>query len=133
MGITPEQLRAMELRLYGESGKKTPIGPPEGENRYAVSDELKLHDDIIAFCNSQSPRWKYIHARTDQKSTIAKGACDFVIFLPNGRFVCIECKSRTGKWSTDQLAWKMEMERIGHTVHECRSMQEFFAIVNHEP
>lgn len=97
---------------------------------YGVSDELALHDEIIKWCVSQWPRVKYIHARTDQKSTIAKGCHDFTLFLPDGRTLCFECKKKDGKWSEDQLGWKKEMELLGHAVHDVRSMQDFFALVN---
>ena len=92
-------------------------------------DELILHDEIMAHCNAQWPRWMFIRARSDQPSTIAAGVQDFTIFLPGGRVLCIECKSRTGKLSEEQRNWHHEMGRVGHHVQVVRSMEDFLAVV----
>lgn len=94
-----------------------------------VERESKLHDQIIAHCNSRWPRWKYIHARMDKRSTVAVGSQDFTIFLPNGRTVCIECKKKGEKPDADQLAWHKEMEMLGHVVHVVYSEEQFFEVV----
>lgn len=104
-----------------------PAQPAPGDG---VTSEFPLHEEIVSYCDSQRPRWKYIHARTDKKSTIGVGVCDFVLFLPNGKTACIECKSKTGKLSEAQLIWKKEMEMLGHTVHVIRSFQEFVVLTN---
>lgn len=123
MGISEFQYRQMLERTAG--GK---VRQPVPEN--ATVQELPLHDKIIEHCLSQWPRWKYLRANPTAKSTIAKGAQDFTIFLPGGVTLCIECKSRTGKLSADQRDWKKEMEMLGHTVHEVRSMEEFLTLVS---
>lgn len=92
--------------------------------------EMPLHDRIMKHCEAQWPRWKYIRARPDIASTIAKGAQDFTIFLPRGITVCIECKSATGKLDDDQRSWAKEMQMLGHTVHEVRSFDHFLTIIN---
>lgn len=122
MGISQFQYRQMLERTGKNDRQPQPL--PEG----ATQKELPLHDDIIKHCLSQHPRWKYIHANPAARSTIAKGASDFTVFLPGGRTVCVECKSKTGKLSPDQLAWKLEMEMIGHTVHVVRSLDEFIEV-----
>lgn len=134
MAFSEQDLIAMQERL--NRGKKTPTPPPEvlptKAERYAVSDELQLHDEIISYCNKQFPRWKYIHANPSQKSCIAVGAQDFTLFMPGGKLLCIECKAKGGKWSIEQMAWRKEMEMLGHTVVEIVSMQEFFKLINHD-
>ena len=105
----------------------------EGETRdnikRAVEKQCKreytLHDQIIFHCDTQWPRWKYIRARPDQKSTIAKGAQDFTIFLPGGKTAKIEVKAKDGKPSDDQQIWAAEMKMLGHEVHIVRSFDEF--------
>lgn len=94
-----------------------------------TTDELQLHDDIIAWCNRQQPRIKYIHARTDRKSTIGVGIHDFTLFMPGGITVKIECKTKTGKLDEDQQVWWMEMKRLGHIVFVCRGFKEFALLV----
>jgi hypothetical protein len=93
-----------------------------------IEKEIGLHEKIMRHCETEFPRWKYIHARTDQRSTIAVGVADFTIFLPGGKVVCLEVKSATGKLSEAQLAWSKEMEMLGHTVHVVRTMEDFYHI-----
>lgn len=126
MPITPDQFKLMELRVAKAKG----IHETGREIKDACRDELKLHGEIIKWCNSQHPRVKYIRSRPDQESAIALGAQDFTLFLSGGRLLLIEVKSKEGKWSNDQLAWKLEMEKLGHTVHECRSFDRFIDLVN---
>jgi hypothetical protein len=121
MGVTPQQFLDMQRRV----SKPTPAIGREIKGK--IERELKLHDDIIRYCNAQWPRWKYIHARTDQRPTIAVGCQDFTIFAP-GRVLCIECKRADGKPDHDQLIWHKEMEMLGHTVHIVRSLSEFLEV-----
>lgn len=90
-----------------------------------VERESKLHERIIDFCNSQWPRWKYIRARMDKKSTIQVGSQDFTIFASGSRTFCFECKREGEKRTDDQLIWAKEMEMLGFTVH-CITRYEHF-------
>ena len=65
MGISIEDFRAMEARLATHN-------PPAPVPADAVADgqESKLHDEIVAWCNAQWPRWKILCARRDKKSTL---------------------------------------------------------------
>lgn len=97
---------------------------PNGEAK-----ESDLHDKIIQHCNSQWPRWKYIRARMDQRSTIQAGCQDFTIFMPCGGLLLVECKRKGGKLSEAQLSWCKELEMLSHTVHVIQSMEEFNALL----
>ena len=116
---TESQVIAHEQKLR----KPDPTAPPN-----AVERESKLHEEIMRHCDHQWPRWKYIHCRMDRESTIAVGAPDFVIALPGGRVIWIECKAKDGKRSVEQLAWATQMEMLGHTVHLVRSFEEFLEL-----
>ena len=94
-----------------------------------ATKEGDLHDKIIEHCNRQFPRWKYIHSRMDKRSTIAVGAQDFTIFMPDGKILCIECKAKGGKLDDDQLIWRKEMEMLGHTVNVVWSFDEFLKLL----
>lgn len=96
--------------------------------READQPEDKLHDKIIEYCNAQWPRWKYIHARMDRRSTIAVGCQDFTVFAP-GRVLCIECKRVGCKLDKDQMIWRKELEMLGHTVHVVTTFEGFEAVV----
>ena len=96
----------------------------------AVEHEISgLHEPIIAWCRSFVPMVPYIHHRTDKKSGINTGAPDFVIFF-EGKVFLFECKSRTGKRSTDQLAWGICAENQGFPVHVIYSMEQFHQIIS---
>lgn len=104
--------------------------PDKNESADGCSREIEeLHYPIIEFCNNQHPKWKYIHSRPDQRSTIGEGVQDFTIFAPGGRVFLIECKTRTGKPSEDQRNWAHEMEMIGWIVQIVRSYKEFLELV----
>lgn len=128
MAITPSQFEAMQARC--NQGRMTSEGDQELA-RAAKQPESALHDKIIAYCNQQWPRWKFIHARMDQRSTIAVGCQDFTIFAP-GRVLCIECKKQGGKLSIPQLEWKLEMQKLGHVVHVMERFEEFVEIAESE-
>lgn len=88
--------------------------------------ESTLHDQIIEYCNSQWPKFKYIHARMDKRSTIQVGAPDFCpIFLPGGKIIIFECKRQGEKCTPEQLAWHKELEMLGHTVHVIYTFSQF--------
>lgn len=118
MTFTPAQFAALPPAMRGEIARAANDAPLL---------EIPLHNQIIQFCKDN--RWLYLHARTDCKSTIALAAQDFTIFASRGRTFCIECKSRTGKLTLEQNAWRVAMECNGHTVHLVRSFTEFMEVV----
>lgn len=71
----------------------------------------------------------YIHHRTDKKSGIGSGAPDFVLFF-QGQVLLFECKSKTGKRTTDQLAWAVCAENQGFKVHVIYSMEQFHEAIS---
>ena len=87
-----------------------------------------LHEQIIRHCQSQFPPWKFKHERTDKRTRSEEGSPDFVIALPGGRTIWIECKSKDAKLTTEQRAWKIQMNMLDHELHEIRSMEEFLRI-----
>jgi hypothetical protein len=120
--ISRAQYELMQART-GAGGKasSTPSAEPPKEEH--------LHFQIIQYCNSQWPRWKFIRARMDMISTIACGCQDFTIFLPGGKILCVECKRKGGKLSVAQLAWANEMSKVGQTVFVITTINEFMDVV----
>jgi hypothetical protein len=93
----------------------------------AVECEAGLHEAIISECRARL--WPVIHSRMDAKTTTAKGAPDFTIFADGGRVFSIECKSKTGKQTPEQIGWQMLLERNGHAYRVVRSLTEFLDLV----
>ena len=119
-----------------ETSSEGPLPPPVAKavGEYWMKADREtgkggLHEQIMDYCNAQWPRWKFIHSRTDQKSTVAVGSHDFTVFLPGGRVVCVEAKAKGGKLSNEQLAWAKELSMLGHGVHVVFSLEEFKRVV----
>jgi len=125
--MTQEQVRAHEQRLLlariSRASKTVAVAPiaPAAEN------EGDLHDEIMA--DLRALGWAYAHNRMDKKSTAGNGVTDFIIAASGGRTFWIECKSRSGKRTTEQLAFAAQLERFGHVAHLCKSIGEFREIV----
>lgn len=125
MGIPLHQFREMTERV--ERNKlRAPVASAEACERETGSDGL--HAQIMRWCDSQWPRWKYIHSRTDKRSTVDPGVPDFAVFGPYPRCIVVECKSKSGKLSTDQQNWIAEMKMIGWTVNVVWNLEEFLGL-----
>ena len=125
MGIHPYQYQEMLARV--ERNKLRGAVTREAAEIISERSERDLHDKILAECARRG--FIAIHSRMDRPTTNNVGLADFVILADHGRTLLVECKSRTGKLTTEQLAFKMLAERLGHTVHVCRSMSEFLTVI----
>lgn len=88
--------------------------------------ESALHEHIIARCKTLG--WHYVHARMDRRSSIGIGCCDFYLFAPCGRVVCVECKAKNGKMTTEQLGVRAHLLRLGFEHRIVRSLEEAMAL-----
>jgi hypothetical protein len=52
------------------------------------------------------------------------GCPDFIVIIP-GRVLLVEVKSKKGKRTFDQQAFRVWAESLGHTVHLVRSLVDF--------
>lgn len=134
--ITASEFYEMQQRCDANRKRADFVADAAGE---PVALESTLHEEIMRFCDGQWPRWKYIRARMDKKSTMQVGCQDFTIFaavkFPDtaagflSKVFCIECKARDEKLSPEQLIWHKEMQMLGFTVHVVRSMEEFRNVI----
>lgn len=93
----------------------------------AANDERELHNEILEHCKLNG--FLAFHGSMAHRTFRTAGECDFHLLLPGGLVLFIECKTKNGKLSTDQLGVKMWMEKLGHTYHVVRSYSEFVALV----
>lgn len=100
---------------------------PNARRKAGVAIESDLHDDILTYCRERG--WVAVHSRMDKPSTTAKGVADFIIFADRGRTFAIECKSRSGKRTVDQIGFMMQLNKLGHACYLVKSMDEFRKIV----
>jgi hypothetical protein len=89
--------------------------------------EKKLHWRIIAECDRRGFPW--VHARMDLPHTVAVGTPDFVVALPMGRTLWIECKSGARKLTPRQQAWMRRLTRNAHQAHVVRSFRQFLDLI----
>lgn len=100
-----------------------------GQNRHTgLVREAELHEEIFAECRRRG--WIALHGSMAERTCRTLGEPDFVILADGSRVWFVECKTKTGKLSPAQAALKFHAEKLGHTVHVVRSLEEFFAVVN---
>lgn len=117
----------MYLAKHMEAARKNE--PPPSSDAAIV--ESTLHDQILSECRVRG--WKAIHSRMDKRSTVGEGVCDFVIFADNGRVICCECKTRSGKLSMEQNVFIAWLAKLGHHVAVVRSFSEFQDLITLKP
>jgi len=122
--IPTPTLARLNPHLFG--GQRAEVG---GQNRHTGSvREAELHEEIFAECRRRG--WIALHGSMAERTCRTLGEPDFVILADGGRVLFVECKTRTGKLSPAQAALKFHAEKLGHTVHVVRSLEEFLAVVN---
>jgi len=117
--MTNQQLRDYEARMYGRihRGETKPALPVPAE------DECDLHNSIIDYCREKG--WQYLHGSMAARTHRTLGEPDFIILAHGSQLRMVECKSKTGKLSTDQQAFIAHAKKNGHVVYVVRSMEEF--------
>ena len=93
----------------------------------AVERESDLHEAVFDECRRRC--WIALHGSMAERTCRTLGEPDFVILADGGRVLLVECKSRTGKLSPAQFALKHHAERLGHTVHVVRSLEDFLKLL----
>jgi hypothetical protein len=89
--------------------------------------EAELHDDIFDVCRARG--WIALHGSMAERTCRTLGEPDFTILADGGRVLFVECKTRSGKLSPAQAALKHHAEKLGHTVHVVRSLDEFLKLL----
>lgn len=123
MRISHADFLAMQARC--NAGMKRPSEVVESG---ATENESALHNSIIAFCKHRL--WIYFHGSMVSRTARTIGEPDFTILADKGRVFFIECKTKIGKLTPEQLGIKMWAERLGHQIHVVRSVDEFLRLVN---
>lgn len=125
MSFSTADFIAMQSRL--QKNLRSSVKAVEGQRD---EPESKLHNDIINHCRQVG--WIYFHGSMAKATSRTSGEPDFTILANKGRVFFIECKTRLGKLSPEQMGIKMWAEKLGHTIHVVRSFQEFVDVVLHE-
>jgi hypothetical protein len=88
-----------------------------------VDKESELHREILDHCRRMG--WIAFHGSMAHQTFRTPGEPDFILLLGGGRLLMIECKTGTGKLSTDQAAIHAWADRLGHTIFVVRNFEQF--------
>ena len=116
--IPNDTLRRLNSHLFGP----LPTAGTAGLGR-----ESELHEAIFDECRRRC--WIALHGSMADRTCRTLGEPDFVVLAGGGRVLFVECKSRTGKLSPAQAALKHHAEKLGHTVHVVRSLEDFLRLL----
>lgn len=100
---------------------------PEHRQGPAVEDERQIHDDILAECRRRG--LIAFHGNMAHRTFRTPGEPDFVILAHGGRCLLVECKTRLGKLSAEQLGMQAMAGVLGHTIHVVRSLADFLNLI----
>ncbi len=122
MSISNLQFAEMAARLNRNRVREiTDAHPTEGS-------EAELQADIVSALKRLG--WPYLQTRMDAANTYTiKGAPDFVIFMPHGKVLCVECKTAKGKLSTEQEGFGKWLNLMNHHYAVVRSLQGFTELI----
>ena len=113
--------------LAGYTARMSQTGRTGLTSPDAVARESDLHEAVFDECRRRC--WIALHGSMAERTCRTLGEPDFVILADGGRVLLVECKSRTGKLSPAQFALKHHAEKLGHTVHVVRSLEEFLKLL----
>lgn len=125
-------VRFTQFDVDRHQAKNKPKREPDATPEAFYGKESELHSQIEEELKRR--QWLYIHSRTDKRTTTAKGIPDFAIFPrlshnDDRRAVFVECKTRLGKLTPEQQAFKVVAEISGYGFHVCRTFQEFLKAI----
>jgi hypothetical protein len=86
--------------------------------------EKVIQQMVREYLASLFPPCLFFHGSMAHRTFRTPGEPDFVALLPNGRTVLIECKTRTGKLSNEQLGVKAQAEALGHVYVVVRAKED---------
>ena len=90
--------------------------------------EKELHEHIRQECLRRG--WMAFHGSMAHRAYRTPGEPDYVILCHERSLLMVECKTRTGKLSTEQLGVAAWAAKLGHQIHTVRSFDEFIQLAN---
>ena len=123
MGIPISDYNLMQARL-SLAVKDTKFDVPISRDEQR---EQALHNEILDYCRAKG--WLANHGSTAHRTHRTPGEPDFVILMDGGRLLLVECKTKDGKISMEQLSYHAQAKRLGHTVHVIRSFEDFLKLL----
>lgn len=120
----------MTLSDYLAHEARIEAGRSEGDQemrRDGVTREADLHAQIFSECRRRG--WIAFHGSMAERTHRTAGEPDYVILMPSGNVLMVECKRAGGKLSPEQLAMKTHAAKLGHAIHVVHSLTEFLNLL----
>lgn len=111
-----------------------------GAGRWGCAEEAKpgpagrekhLHDQIQTDCNRRG--WVTFHGATHKRAWRTKGEPDFSIAIPGGITLWVECKTRDGTLSPEQIDVEAKLRALDHRHFVVRDLAEWMAVARQFP
>jgi hypothetical protein len=107
-----------------QNAKRTYSATPEAAQASVDSQsEAQLQNAIAQHCANCG--WIAFRGAMTHRTYRTIGEPDFTILLPDGKFLLVECKSKTGKLSIEQSGMALWATQLRHKIHVVRSFDEF--------
>jgi len=119
MNLTTAEYQAILAR---QAAQATPEAKP--------SNEQTLHYTIASECARR--RFYVVHSRMDRPTTQAIGTPDFIVALPGGRTLWVECKRPGGKLRPEQGVARHCLLALDHIHAVVHTIAEFRALLPDE-
>jgi len=96
----------------------------------AIEQYLAYQENLKKLCFQKNNSGALPTARGSWIRFGKAGAPDFIVWLPNGKCICIEVKNETGKLSVIQKEFKDKITKLGYEYFIVRSVDEVEVIIN---
>jgi hypothetical protein len=124
MKVLPETFR----KCLSHDARKS-ISQPTKEESMAIGEAKSERELQRLIYLELLRRGLFFHySRSDRKTTTKLGTPDFGLCL-NGNYIAVECKTSSGKQSTEQIAVQRQIERQGGIYMIVRSLDEFLQVL----
>lgn len=120
-GVIPDHILKLMTKEDRNPMGKAGLTATEITQIFSAKREKEMHDIFSQWLNLNGV--PFIHARTDKKSTIAKGAPDFTLIY-RGKALCIEFKMPGQKITPDQDLFIEHLKKSETPVFICNMAAE---------
>lgn len=94
------------------------------DNDKPYKKEKDLHKRVVMVCKQRG--YIYFHGSMAVPTARTLGEPDFIILLPEGKFVLVECKSEHGVLKPSQKDLFSKIEKLGHKVYIIKTINELY-------
>ena len=118
--MSEDQLLEYQIRQARFAKKSEPCKDEADEGL-----ECELDKKIANYCRDKG--WYHFHDRS--RGINKAGNPDWIICMPKGRTIWIECKAANGRLSEAQKTTITQLLGLGHEIYEVRSFKRFLEII----